>query len=317
MTNIRTTIASVVAFGSAMLCGGAYAGSVTQPGETAGLNLATPLPVGVYLELTMSDGTWRYSDDHLTDWAVAIPVIAWSTPWMFLGARFEGYVAAPMVSWNIPLLPGQVAGGIGGRAFNDMYVPYANLGLAWDLGNGFAFSTWGGSYMPINNELRHLGFDTYIPNWRNSVAWAGDGWTVAINTILGFPQNDLSEFRLGKALPDYFNADGAVWKTIDKWQVGIVAFGSADISGIDLPAGHVYNKQSQIALGGLVGYEFTGITTQVYVTRDVYTDNICNADSIIAPNGAIQHCDKSYETRVWGRFTIPLWTAPMEEKPLK
>lgn len=303
MTNIRTTIASVVAFGSAVLCSGAYAASVTQPGETAGLNLATPLPVGIYLESTQSDGGWRGVDDSKTDWTVAIPALAWATPWTFLGGRFEGYVAAPELSWGIPAAPGTTAGGLVGRNFIDMYVFYANVGLAWDLGNGIGFSTWGGSYLPVNNELRQLGFDTYIPNWRNSIAWTGGGWTVAVNTILGFPMNDLSEFHLGKALPDYFNADGAVWRTIDKWEVGVVAFGSSDISGTDAPG---YRKQSQIAVGGLVGYEFTGITTQVYMTHDVYTQNYFNVDG-----------SKSYETRVWGRFTIPLWTAPMEEKPLK
>jgi hypothetical protein len=306
MMNVKTTIASVVALASVALCaaGGAYAASVTQPGETAGLNLATPLPVGVYLESTQSDGGWRGVDDSKTDWTVAIPAIAWSTPWTFLGARVEGYAAAPMLSWGIPALPGQVAGGLVGRNFIDMDVPYANVGLAWDLGGGFAFSTWGGSYLPVNNELRFIGFDTYVPNWRNDVAWVGDGWTVAINSVLGFPENDQSELHLGKVLPDYVNVDGAVWKTIDKWEVGIVAFGSADISGTGNP---LYKKQSQIAVGGLVGYEFAGITTQVYLTHDVYTDNYFNADGVT----------KSYETRVWGRFTIPLWTAPKEEVSLK
>ena len=108
---------------------------------------------------TQSDGGWRGVDDSKTDWIVAIPAIAWSTPWTFLGARFEGYAAAPMLSWGIPALPGQVAGGLVGRNFIDMDVPYANVGLAWDLGGGFAFSTWGGSYLPVNNELRFIGFD--------------------------------------------------------------------------------------------------------------------------------------------------------------
>ncbi len=94
-----------------------------------------------------------------------------------------------------------------------------------------------------------------------------------------------------------------MFKTIDKWEVGVVAFGSADISGTDNP---LYKKQSQIAVGGLFGYEFTGITTQVYMTHDVYSQNYFNLDG-----------SKSYETRVWSRFVIPLWTAPKEEAPLK
>jgi hypothetical protein len=55
-------------------------------------------------------------------------------------------------------------------------------------------------------------------------------------------------------------------------------------------------------MGGLVGYDFTGITLQFYATKDVWTDNYFNAD-----------LSKSYETRLWSRVIIPVYTEPKME----
>jgi hypothetical protein len=54
-----------------------------------------------------------------------------------------------------------------------------------------------------------------------------------------------------------------------------------------------YARQSQFAVGWLVGYDFGPVRLQAYVTRDLYERNYTG-----------------FDTRVWGRLTIPLWTAP-------
>jgi hypothetical protein len=111
-------------------------------------------------------------------------------------------------------------------------------------------------------------------------------------------------------------------KTINKWEIGLVGFASSDLSSPTVPEtcrngkNCVANKQSQVALGGLVGYEFTGITTQFYATRDVATENYCNiGTAVFADNGSILRCDKAFETRLWLRVIIPLWNPPAE--PMK
>jgi hypothetical protein len=60
-------------------------------------------------------------------------------------------------------------------------------------------------------------------------------------------------------------------------------------------------KQSQFALGGLVGYNFGPVITQFYLTRDVAESNY---------NG--------YDTRAWTRVIVPLWNpdALVPRKPL-
>jgi hypothetical protein len=52
-----------------------------------------------------------------------------------------------------------------------------------------------------------------------------------------------------------------------------------------------YQRQSQFAAGGLIGYDFGVARLQVYLTRDVYVHNYSGLD-----------------TRVWARITLPLWT---------
>jgi hypothetical protein len=73
----------------------------------------------------------------------------------------------------------------------------------------------------------------------------------------------------------------------------LVGFGSTDLTR---PIS-TYLKQSQIALDGLVGYDFGPLELQAYVTRDVYEQNY-----------------GGYDTRAWFRLVIPLWqqaeTAP-------
>ncbi|MGO9486192.1 MAG: hypothetical protein ACLPX9_16680 [Rhodomicrobium sp.] len=68
----------------------AVAASVTQPGTAVGLALGAPLPEGVYIVDTSSDGGFRGVDDKRSHLFVTIPVIVWSTPWTVFGGRVWG-----------------------------------------------------------------------------------------------------------------------------------------------------------------------------------------------------------------------------------
>ena len=54
-----------------------------------------------------------------------------------------------------------------------------------------------------------------------------------------------------------------------------------------------YAKQSQVAVGGLIGKSFGPAILQAYLTTDVYEKNY-----------------GGHDTRLWGRVILPLWTAP-------
>lgn len=285
---IKTAIASV-AFGAMALCaGGAYAGSLTQPGETSGIALGAPLPEGLYFVNTGSIGGFRGVDDSASNLTVDIPVLAWSTPWTFFGGRIEAYTAAPAVAFGLP----------GNKDYQAMYNPALLVGEAWNLGNGWGFSNFVGFYAPVDNVL---GQNFWTFNERAAISYTGNNWNLTAHMIYGATGDDQNGG--GKVHPDYVNVDLTAVKTLGKWQVGAVGFYSTDVSGTDNPN---YQKQSQFALGGLVGYNFTGITTQLYVTKDVFSDNYFNQDG-----------SKSYETRLWTRVVVPLWSPEKHEESYK
>jgi hypothetical protein len=270
------------------MSGAAYAGSLTQPGETVGIAIGAPLPEGVYFVDTGSYGSFRVLGDS-SDALVNIPVLAWSTPWTFLGGRIEAYTAAPEVA--VGRTPPNTA------FISAIYNPALLVGEAWSLGNGWNFSSWVGGYAPVDNEL---GQDYWTFNYRGAVTYNADNWDLTAHVIYGIRGDNLAGGPLHnvKVAPDYVNLDLTATKTLGKWEVGVVGFGSWDVSGTFDP---LYQKQSQFAVGGLVGYNFTGISLQAYLTRDVFTDNYFNADG-----------SKAYETRFWTRLVIPLWSPPAE-----
>lgn len=305
--------AGLAAFGALSLgAGAATAGSITYPGELVGLALGTPLPEGLYF---VDTGT--YTNDrgvaYNSNFFVNIPVIAWSTPWTFLGGRIYGYAAVPSIS----LTASNYAGPGNNLSISGIYNPALLVGEAWDLGNNWGFGVTVGGYAPISNSIEQ-NFWTF--NVRPSLSYTGDGWVVAANVVVGITGNnngfntaptvlpDGFLFPHGgvRTSPDYVNVDLSATKKFDKWELGAVAFGSADISGISTtPLAPSYAKQSQIAVGGLIGYNFGPLSIQAYVTRDVYTHNYRNFFG-----------DKVYETNFFVRAVAPLWNPPAPPPPV-
>ena len=316
MKAIKTTIAALALGGMAFATGAANAGSLEPPGWTVGIALGGPLPEGVYFINNASAGGWRGVDDSKSTLGIDIPLLAWSTGWTLPGGgHVEGLLAAPIVSGGIPQLPSAGYPGWAGRDYTEFYNPVGFIGAAWDLGGGFGFSAFVGGWAPADNQLRQFGFDSWVLSERVNLAYGANGWKLAANLAFGQPANTQVTTILGtgQILPDYINYDLTATKTIGKWEVGLVAFGSSDLSKAPWNglAGNVVNgspfgEQSQFAVGGLVGYAFPGATVQLYATTDVASNNYYN----------LSDGSKSYETRVWTRAIVPLWNPPVLE-PLK
>lgn len=268
MNGLKTVIASA-AIGAMSLCSGvAYAGSVTQPGETVGATVGAPLPEGVYAIDTGSIG-----QRGGTNLGVNIPVIIWSTPLALGGIRIEAIAAAPeLYSGNHKA--GSFAAG--------MYSPFAGLIAAYDFGGGFGASYLAGAYFPVSGGDFGHAFDQYTFRQDVHLTYATNGWTANANLIYGIVGDNQGPGHARN--PDYFNYDLSLTKTIGKWEVGPVAFGSTDVS-----APHGHQTQSQFALGALVGYNFGPVIAQVYVTSDVTESNYGGKD-----------------TRGWLRLIVPL-----------
>ena len=98
--------------------------------------------------------------------------------------------------------------------------------------------------------------------------------------MYGIVGNQQSCYAVARSLQndDYFNYDLALTHTFGKWEVGMIAYGSTDFGGYN--AGYSASasttglaRQSQFALGGLMGYNFGPVIMQFIVSTDVYTQN--------------------------------------------
>jgi Putative MetA-pathway of phenol degradation len=259
----------------------AFAGSVTQPGETVGIAAGVPLKPGVYF-IDTADWGIRSTTPNNTTLGVNIPILAWATPWTLYGGRVQFLAAVP-----------ELEAGVRNVTYtNSMYNPGVFGQVAWELGNGFAFSYLIGGYFDVDGSLA---WSSTSLNQRAALSYTANGWDLTANVIYG---NQFSQFTsrpqvspCGPGLafgcnPDFLNVDGTATHTFGKWEFGLVGFGSTDLTR---PIS-TYLKQSQIALGGLVGYNFGPLELQAYVTRDVYQQNY-----------------GGYDTRAWFRLVIPLW----------
>jgi hypothetical protein len=271
-----------VAAGALTLCatGSAMAGSTSEQGEGVGGAPGAPLPPGIFF---IEEDNWGVRDtspgNNKSTLGVNINALVWSTPWTVAGARvmFVGVIPnAEAGNTNL--------GGGGATYAASLFNPFLGGTLAWNLGNGFNFSYTLAGYVPLKGDAV-ADPDGDIEN-RIGLSYLKDGWNLS------------TEFRLGTHLtnetltghPDYLNIEMTGTKQFGKWTLGPIAYFSTDTQNELLnPATGFMGKQSQFAVGGLVGYDWGQLVTQVYVSRDVYEQNY-----------------GGYDTRVWGRLIVPL-----------
>jgi hypothetical protein len=263
----------------------AFAGSVTQPGETVGLAVGAPLPQGLYF---VNTGDWgRRSDPADVSVGVDIPVLAWSTPWTILGGRVQFLLAGPVVEVGVHHA----------NYLRGVYNPLVAGQLAWDLGNNWGFSYLLGAYLDVNSEVA---WSSTSLNQRFALSYTGNQLNLTANVIWGTHFDHVTDRPqlsgcpapsvFSGCNPDFLNVDlTASRKFAGDWEFGVVAFGSTDLN--EPIAG--YAKQSQVAVGGLIGKAFGPAILQAYLTTDVYEKNY-----------------GGHDTRLWGRVILPLWTAP-------
>ena len=276
----------------------ALAGSVTQPGETVGLATGAPLPEGWYAINTVDWGC-RSTDPTHTCTGLTIPVVAWSTPWTFWGARFQLLAAWPAVEVgvqrSVSLDP---ALNVPGTYFNGMYNPAVFGQLAWDLGYGWGFSYLLGAYFDYSSPVAWS--DTSL-NQRFALSYTGNDWNLTANVIWGIHLDSVTDRPQTSACfvgvsvtnptglvgcnPNFLNVDLTAGKKFGKWQVAWVGYYSTDLNEPIVG----YAKQSQFAMGGLLGYDFGPLVLQGYLTTDVWERNY-----------------GGHDIRGWARIVLPL-----------
>ncbi len=267
------------------------ASSVTQPGETVGLQVGAPLPEGLYFNNTLDWGC--RNANPTTCLGITIPIVTWSTPWTFLGARVQFLSVDPLAETAVV-----------NTSYNtSLYNPGLFGQLAWDLGKGFGFSYTLGSYFGIDAPVAWS--STSLSQWV-ALSYTAGGWDLTATAIDGIQFDSVTDraqispcpapFDLSGCNPNFINVDLTATKTVGKWEFGGVAYGSADLTRPVFD----YKKQSEIAVGGLLGYDFGPVTLQTYLTTEVAEQNYGGRD-----------------TRGWFRVIIPLWTPETaSQKPM-
>ena len=288
---MNRTLTKLAAAGALSLCAAvpALAGSVTQPGETVGLNTGAPLPQGWYAINTVDWGCRNTNPQH-TCTGLTIPVVAWSTPWTILGGRVQLLAAWPAVEVGVQRNPGL---DLPGTYFNGMYNPAVFGQLAWDLGYGWGFSYLLGAYFDYHSPVAFS--DTSL-NQRFALSYTANDWAATANVIWGIHLDSVTDrpqlspcpsltFPVNGCNPNFVNVDLTVGHSFGKWQVAWVGFYSSDLN---TPV-EGYQKQSQFAMGGLLGYDFGPVILQGWLTTDVYEKNY-----------------GGHDIRGWARVIIPL-----------
>jgi hypothetical protein len=260
------------------------AASVTQPGETVGAPAGEPLPQGLYFANT-ADWGCRITASPNSCLGITIPVVTWSTPWTLLGAKVQVFSVTPIIEASVGNSP------YGSSVYN----PAVFGQLAWDLGNGFGVSYAFGSYFGIQEPVA---WSSTSLNQRFALSYTGDGWDLTANVIDGIQLQSVTNqpqispcpapLGLNGCNPNFVNLDLTATEKFDKWEFGAVAYGSADLTR---PVVN-YQKQSELAVGGLLGYDFGSVTVQAYARTEVMEHNYGGGR----------------DTRGWLRLVIPLWT---------
>jgi hypothetical protein len=275
---------AVVAILSSGLITPTLAGSVTQPGETLGAPAGAPAPPGFYFADTVNWGC-RSTKPHDTCVGVNIPVFVWSTPWTILGGRLQ------------LTAPGPISVEVGTQHtdyFSGLFNPFVSAELAWDLGQGWGVSYMLGVYIDVSSPIA---YSTGSLNQRFALSYTANGWNLTANVIWGTQFDQVTDrpqtspcpaslrFPSNGCNPNFINVDLTATKKFGKWEVGPVAYYSSDLS-TPVPG---YEKQSQFAAGGLIGYWFGPVILQGYVTSDLYERNFGGKD-----------------VRAWARIAVPL-----------
>ncbi len=259
--------AVVAALALTLAAPAANAGSELMPGISTGIPMGVPLPEGVYLISIPTYGE-RDSDPRQDVTAIAPAWLIWSTPVTIAGGRLLLDTVMPFANVDID----------GGPTFTGFTNPIIDAQLKWDLGNGFFGGFQTGLYLPVDSDVGRTGIAF---QGLAALSYFTPDWNITTTLVYGTGQDGV------EGGPAWFNADFTLVKKFGGFQIGAVAFASTDLS----TPYYGYQKQSQFAAGGLVGYDFGPVNVQLKLTTDLYEENYGGRD-----------------TRVWANFIIPIWS---------
>ncbi|MBY0380378.1 MAG: transporter [Xanthobacteraceae bacterium] len=194
--------------------------------------------------------------------------LLWSSGWKFFGGTYEAGVIQPVFAADVGAPLNQDRKGL----HNTLFVNQ----LAWNLGEGFFLKTALLTWAPTGTQVGLSGLGSVgNPWWTFQPAvlfsYLKNGWNLTANISDEIStENTLTKYRTG----DIFHVDITATKTIDKWTVGPVAYYAGQITNDKSSAFYNYrinvNRYDQVAVGGLVGYNFGPARVDFWALQEVY-----------------------------------------------
>jgi hypothetical protein len=280
-------------FGAAALCASALpaaAISFTQAGATTGVPAGFNPPPGLYFGNSANYGIGDRSPTESV--GIEVPFFIWSPGWNFLGATYAASVAGVAVE----------IGSHNANYSRGFFNPIVNpITLSWNLGNGFAVSIGETIYIPLASDVVFAapGVTSGASfEQRVAVSYIANDWIASVNGIFGIATSNSD----GTKLPDYVDIDGTLAHTFGKWEVGAIAYYSADINGGTAGFFNAGGKALQVGFGGLLGYNFGVADLTLKLTHEFVSEGI---------TGYGHH-----DTRVWSTIVIPIWN-PAPPAPVR
>ena len=303
----------------------ANANGYLQPGQFMGLAIGAPLPEGVFFSDLQSYGKSDHSNAYL---GVNIPIISWSTPFSFYNTRLIISYSAPSIQQGGEPTLSNAAGG----SRVDIVSQALGATLAHSFGGGFSASISGFLRSPDNILHTTTGGDFFA-----GFSYTGNGFDISATfTYSGIEGGHAGTPRALAGLAgltgitgssDAVGVDFTATKHFGKFEIGAVGFAFTEVNtridnagfnlvGVTpqgLPILQEYNKRrGEVAVGGLIGYNFGRFTLQGIATRDVAKRFAYNG-----PRGPLGLFGSGeFETRGWLRLIVPLYVAPAPPAPV-
>ncbi len=198
----------------------------------------------------------------------ASPAINWVTPWTVLGAQYSVVFVQPV---NYAYIGGPI--NVQRQGMHSTYV--APLNLSWALGDtGLFFKAFVSTYVPDGHITGPAGTGSIGANWwtfqpGTVLTYRNEGWEFTLKDALEInSKNRDTDYKSGDVLHLSFLAT----KTIGNWTVGPVVTYIGQVSNDSSSAYYhgavAANRYNDLALGGLVGYNFGPATANFWFTND-------------------------------------------------
>lgn len=242
----------------------AQADSELFPGISTGIPLGAPLPEGVWVVGIGTTGTRNLGSGVDLKVNAAAPWIIWSTPWKVAGGTLVLDTVTPYVNASVN----------GNGVASGWANTFLDAQVKWNLGEGWFGGFQAGAYLPSSSDV---GRDWSSFQGIGAVSYLGKGYDLSATLVYGTGKDSAGA-------PDWMNLDLTATKAFGKWELGAVGFVSQDLNNA---AGF---KQSQTAIGPLVGYDFGAFKVQAKYTQTVSEKNYGGDDK-----------------RFWLTVIKPLW----------